>query len=114
MAVTVFHIKSDESGNGNVTKTPGDWRLKTGDMVQFTCEGPGDTAIRFVVSSPFVDPQVAPEKGMSIGSSGKGPFECVNVGNHHFECGRLMNGLFTKWENADGTGVPGADVSVEH
>ena len=77
-----------------VKTTLGAGKLKKGHMVTFKSNDP-NTTIRFDGTSPFLD--LPAGKELVIGTAGQGPFKVAIAGDHHFDCGHIVNKVFTNW-----------------
>jgi hypothetical protein len=103
MPVTVYRIQVDRDGNAKVTREPFKPRFKQKeDTVKFVTNNTG-TVIKFRATTPFEEIQADKEFAVKDSS---GPFTCVNVGDHHFDCGRMLNGSFSKWADTRGDDLP--------
>ena len=101
-----FKILVDNNGNAQVTMTPTVAKLrKDTDYVVISSNDP-KTAIRYRGTSPFLEPEVAPDQVLLLDGK-KGPFKCVTLGDtHHFDCGRIINGNFQRWGRTQGASTP--------
>src|SRR5262245_2296089 len=105
MAATVYRIQvNKDTGNAKVTREPFKERFKQSeDTIKFVTND-HRTVIKFQATSPFEEVQADEEFPIK---DSRGPFTCVNVGDHHFECGRMLNGIFSRWDTGDDIPVDG-------
>jgi hypothetical protein len=101
--VGVHRIDVDTAGNARVTTTPADRVfIKDKDTVEFT-SSTANSVILYRRSSPFAEIPVGVP--FPIGRS-IGPFKCIRKGNHHFDCGQIVDGAFSAWAETDGGDTP--------
>src|SRR5262249_34727011 len=98
-----YVVVVDFNGNASVTASPTVAHLrKDRDSVTFVSND-RRTVIRYAATSPFAEPEIG--RGVLLKLDRKrGPFKCVNVGNHHFDCGFINpeHGTFQLWGGTGG------------
>jgi hypothetical protein len=110
MAIVTFIIDVDENSNARVTRVPDRRSLRTltagADRVRFKVSGdPGQkkkSAVK-LTSSPFTEFR----SGKILSTRRvQGPFLCEKIGDHDFECGSMVGGVFSRWGGTAGGDIP--------
>jgi hypothetical protein len=104
MAQFDYNIEVDDGNNARVTPTDG-LTLHKNDTVTFKSNKP-ESMIKYKTSPITTLP---PGKQLLLGRGKKGPFKITKVTPrrkiHIFECGRLIDSVFTPWGGGGG-GTP--------
>jgi len=104
MSVTLYRIMvNSRNGTATVTREPDKRRFtQNKDDIKFVSNDQR-TVIRYKSTSPCS--QIPADQNFLVDSE-KGPFTCVVVGDHVFECGRMLEDGFSKWAETNGDGTP--------